>query len=98
MYGHPNSWPSGKKIGSQPLSKVILEARNQSTHNDEAIKNGSYKKVDVINCFNMLEQEIDPIFADFLTRDMSFDIIKVLGWKTYEDYRKDMESITSFKI
>jgi hypothetical protein len=75
------------------LSKVILEARNQSTHIDEAIKNGSYKKADVSTCFNKLEHEIDAIFGDFLTRDMSFELINSLNWKSFEAYRNDMDTI-----
>ncbi|MBD0254450.1 MAG: hypothetical protein ICV83_01925 [Cytophagales bacterium] len=93
VYGSPNSWPPGRKIGSQSLSKVILEARNQSTHNDEAIKNGSYKKADVTTCFNTLKQEIDPVFADFISRDMSFDVIKTLGWRAYDNYKNDVGTI-----
>lgn len=93
IYGHPNAWPQGKMIGTQPLSKVILEARNQSTHNDEAIKNGNYKKADVAICFNKLENELDAVFNDFLKRDMSFELIKFLGWKSFETYKNDLNTI-----
>jgi hypothetical protein len=93
IYGHQNSWPSGKMIGTQTLSKIILEARNQSTHIDEAIKKGGYKKPDVKVCFNKLKQEVDPVFTDYLTTDMSFELIKALNWKSYDDYKNDIETI-----
>lgn len=93
IYGNPKSWPSGRSIGSQAISKVILESRNQSTHIDEAIATGNYKKADVTICFQTLETEIDKVFADYLKRDMSFEIIKSLGWTTYENYKADIETI-----
>lgn len=93
IYGNPKSWPSGRGIGSQALSKVILESRNQSTHVDEAIATGTYKKADVKTCFKTLEKEIDKVFADYLKRDMSFEIIKSLGWTTFEKYKADIETI-----
>jgi len=46
IYGKPKNWPTERSIGSQVLSKVVLESRNQSTHVDEAVANGNY------NCFN----------------------------------------------
>jgi hypothetical protein len=93
IYGNPKSWPTGRNVGSQTLSKVILESRNQSTHVDEAIATGTYKKVDVTTCFKTLETDMDKVFADFLKRDMSFEIIKCLDWTTYEKYKADIETI-----
>lgn len=93
IYGNPKSWPPGRSIGTQVLSKVILESRNQSTHVDEAIANGSYKKADVTTCFKTLEIEIDKVFSDYLKRDMSLEIIKCLDWTTHEKYKADIETI-----
>lgn len=93
IYGKPKNWPSGRRLGSQTLSKIILESRNQSTHVDEAIMTGNYKKSDVTTCFKTLEIETDKVFADYLKKDMSFEIIKYLDWTTYEKYKADIESI-----
>lgn len=93
IYGNPKDWPNGRNIGSQALSKVILESRNQSTHIDEAIANGAYKKADVTTCFKTLETEIDKVFADYLKRDMSLEIIKSLDWTSYDKYKADIETI-----
>lgn len=93
IYKDPKKWPTGRYIGTQALSKVILESRNQSTHVYEAIVNGKYKNVHISTCFNTLAKDIDNVFADYLKRDMSFDIIKCLGWTTYEKYKADIETI-----
>ena len=36
VYGKPANWPIGRMVGNQAISKVVLEARNQSAHYDEA--------------------------------------------------------------
>jgi hypothetical protein len=93
IYGNPRKWPLGKLIGTQGISKVILESRNQSIHIDEAITTGKYHKADIGKCFNTLEAEIDKIFANYLMKDMSFDIVKMFNWKTIDEYQLDMSSI-----
>lgn len=93
IYGAPRLWPSGRMIGSQPISKIILEGRNQSAHVDEAIRNGRFGKADVAVCFNTLAAEIDPVFGDFLRRDMSFDLVRTFGWTEYAKYHADIASI-----
>jgi|GEM_PF-1516046 len=93
IYGNPNVWPIGRLVGSQALSKIILEARNQSIHIDEALKNGGYKKPDIGICFTLLENEINPVFSEYLLRDMSFEIIRDLGWTTYHAYHDDIIAI-----
>jgi hypothetical protein len=93
IYGKPTNWPSGRLVGSQPLSIVILESRNQSTHIDEAISNGGFSKAAIANCFGFLAKEIDPTFSDFLKRDMSLDVLKALDWTSYENYSLDMKTI-----
>jgi hypothetical protein len=93
IYGKPNKWPKGKNVGSQALSFLIHQSRNQSTHIDEAIKNGKFKNSNISHCFKLLKKEIDNIFADFLKRDMAFEIIKMLDWTNYEKFRLDIETI-----
>lgn len=93
IYGHPNNWPTGKMIGTQGLSKIIIETRNQSIHIDEAIKNGGFKKVDIAETFIKLAKEVDILFFEYLKRDMSFEIIKYLDWTTFTNYKCDMLTI-----
>lgn len=93
IYGNPKNWPEGRKVGSQALSKVIIEARNQSTHIDEAIKTGNYKNKNIAECFDTLEKELSTVFGDYKKRDLSFDVLKNLNWTTYEKYADDMKTI-----
>lgn len=93
IYGNPKNWPCGRSIGTQCLSSVILESRNQSTHFDEAIKNGKFQKAAVENCFKTLVSDFKGDFSDYLKRDMAFDILKLLDWTNYENYEKDMLTI-----
>lgn len=92
VYGKPKDWPSGKAIGSENLSNIILQARNQSAHIDEAISDGKYKNDKITNCFVEL-QNIDPVFSDFTTRDMSFEIIKFMQWTNLQSYSEEMLNI-----
>jgi hypothetical protein len=80
-------------VGSQVLSKIVLEARNQSAHYDEAKRRGGFSKPDVADCFMLLQQEFDPVFAHYLNRDMSFDVIRILGWKSYPNFKSDLVSL-----
>jgi hypothetical protein len=93
VYGNPNNWPCGRNIGSQCLSIIILQSRNQSTHYEEAIRNGKFKNNNIDNCFYKLEQEIDNTFSDYISRDMAFDIVKALEWKDFNSFKTDLETI-----
>ena len=93
IYGNPKAWPAGRKIGSQDLSKVILLSRNQSIHIEEAIKDGKFKNLEIQICFEKLRDEVNPIFGDYLIRDMSLEIVTELGWKTFDNYRADLLTI-----
>ena len=78
VYGDPKSWPCGRKIGTQCLSEIILQARNQSAHIDEVIKSGKFKNPKIDTCFNSLEKEVNGVFEDYIKRDLGFEIIKML--------------------
>lgn len=93
IYGNPKEWPSGKKIGSQDLSKVISASRNQSIHIEEAIKDGKFKNPEISACFETLRDEINPVFGDYLNRDLSFEILRELDWKTFGNYKADLLTI-----
>ena len=85
VYGSPTNWPPGTAIGSQPLKTVILQARNQSEHWEE----GNPRPL-VETCFQTLEAEKGTQFAQFRTKNLSFDVISILGWSTFTDFKNDM--------
>lgn len=92
-YGSPKGWPSGRMVGSQGIETIIMPARNQSAHIDEAIKTGAYKNPEITNCFKKLEAEVDPVFGNFTKKDMSFDLVRVFGWTEYGKYYTDISGI-----
>lgn len=92
VYGKPTSWPQGRIIGNQALSNIILQSRNQSAHIDEAIREGNYKNPNIIACFTDL-QLVNNVFSEYKKRDMSFEIIKELGWTKIESFNNDIYNI-----
>lgn len=92
IYGKPMYWPKGRNIGTQSITNIIYQARNQSAHIDEAIRDGGYQNINITNCFTELSIE-NLVFADFVRRDMSFEIIKLLGWKNLKDFNNDFLNI-----
>lgn len=80
---------TGRTIGSsQQLSDVIWLARNQALHWEEQ----SFRQP-VVDCFTSLASEVDRVFSDYRTRNMALDVIKMLGWRTFEDFEGDLLSV-----
>ena len=90
QYGSNNSCPSGRLIDGQELKEIIWQGRNQSLHWEE----GTFRKP-VEQCFKYLANHSDPIFNDYTSRNMAFDVVELLGWKTFNDFSKDMKLLTS---
>jgi len=80
--------PDGRSIGSQAVSEVIWQARNQSIHWED----GAFKDP-VENCFTRLAAEIHPEFGDFRDRNMAYDVVSYLGWRTFADFEADLVSL-----
>ena len=87
-YGAPTNWPAGKAIGSQPLKTVILEARNQSEHWEEG-----NPRPRVEACFQTLEAEKGKEFGQYRTKNLAFEVVSMLSWHTFTDFKNDMLSI-----
>ncbi|PKG79263.1 hypothetical protein CXF80_13635 [Shewanella sp. Actino-trap-3] len=80
--------PSGRIIGSQSLKNIVWEARNQSLHWEEANFRQGVNK-----CFNALDTEVDQKYSQYLNRNMAFDIVDLLGWKSYGNFSRDLLSL-----
>ncbi|MDB5308803.1 MAG: hypothetical protein JWO38_3005 [Gemmataceae bacterium] len=86
-YGPLTNCPPGRAVGSQPLSTVIWQARNQAMHYDEP----PYRNP-VIACFGSLE-------ADFGTQfrlgpySLAARVVGLLRWDEYATYEADMASL-----
>jgi hypothetical protein len=76
---------AARLIGDVSLDEVIWQGRNQALHWEE----GQFsQKVEA--CFQQLAAKVDPIFSDYKTRNMAFEVIKALGWREFADVECDM--------
>lgn len=87
-FGKPANWPNGRLVGSQDLKTIILESRNQSEHWEEG---NPFPKVE--QCFNTLAAEKEPEFAQYKTKNLAFEIVSMLGWRSYADFKNDLLSM-----
>lgn len=87
QYGNKRAGcPQGRVIAGIDLHEVIWQGRNQSIHWED----GTFRKP-TESCFQILAQNLDPVFNDYKNRNMAFDIVKALNWKTVDDFKNDME-------
>lgn len=67
---------------------MIWQARNQSLHWED----GSFRPP-VVACFTALASEVDQVFSNFRARNMAFDVIEMLGWRTIGAFETDLLSV-----
>lgn len=87
-FGKPANWPNGRLVGSQHLKTVILESRNQSEHWEEG---KPFPKVE--QCFKTLATENGAEFSHYKTKNLAFEVVSILGWCTYTDFKNDLLSM-----
>jgi hypothetical protein len=89
VFGQTSNFPQEPKIEDISIATIILAGRNQSMHYEE----GSYKNI-IKNCFEALAQ-IDSKFAlqNASGKNMSIEILDILGWDDYESYTVTMEDL-----
>jgi hypothetical protein len=80
--------PQGRIIAGQKLKDIIWQGRNQALHWEE----GAFKDP-VVQCFQNLANNSDPVFNDYTKRNMAFDVVTLLGWKTFDDFSSDMKLV-----
>jgi hypothetical protein len=77
---------TGRAIGSQALSEVVWQARNQALHWEEGNPHPP-----VVKCFQTLDADFgNARFADSAKRSLAFDVVELLGWTTAADFESDM--------
>ncbi len=80
----------GKEIGSQFLSNIIWNGRNQAMHWEE----GTPKNKSTKECFETLEKEFGGQFQFTESpRNMAWELWKIINWASYEDYLSDLSII-----
>ena len=87
-FGKLNNWPDGRTVGSQHLKTIILESRNQSEHWEEG-----NPRLNVEQCFNTLAAEYGSEFGQYKTKNLAFEVVSMLGWRSYADFKNDLLSM-----
>ncbi len=88
VHGDLGSCPSGRSVGTLPLKTIIWQGRNQTMHWEE--KN---PHPPVRSCFDTLARNVDTKFSKYTRENMAFDVIQLLGWKSFVDFKKDLMSL-----
>jgi len=94
-YGKPKSAPAGEDIDGVLIKEIIWEGRNQSIH----YENPNEISGNVVTLF----AKLDSIRGDGVTWDarsktnFAFEIVQLLGWRTYSDFEKHLKSLRSKK-
>jgi hypothetical protein len=88
VHGSLNVCPNGRNIGTLSLKTIIWQGRNQSLHFEE----GKFSP-QVTTCFNELVKNYGLEFANFHNKNMAFEIIKLLDWKNWDSFYRDLLSL-----
>jgi hypothetical protein len=80
--------PTGRPIGTQALSVVVWEARNQAMHWEM----GKVHKP-MAACFETLARDVDPKYGDYMQRSLAFDVVDLLNWRTVARFNEDLGSL-----
>lgn len=77
----------GRAIESQSLKTVVWQARNQAMHFDE----GTFRNPKIPECFVTLSADFRQAeLADVYARSLALDVIRLLGWTTFEAFSHDL--------
>jgi hypothetical protein len=88
VHGTLATAPSARQIHGLELKEVIWQGRNQASHWEEGAL-----RPPVVACFESLKAA-DAIFDDYLTRNLAFEIVLLLGWSDWASFERDMRSIS----
>jgi hypothetical protein len=89
--GAPANCPTGRKVRGVALKSVVWAGRNQSQHYEEPrkINENTESVFTELNSFDTAAAPLDPKDKN----NHAFSIVKLLGWKNYEQYEQDMVSL-----
>lgn len=77
--------PVGRELVQLPVHEIIWQGRNQALHWEVGEPHAP-----VVNCFDHLAANADPVFAEYKFRSLAYEIVSLLGWRTVEDFNRDM--------
>lgn len=77
--------PDGRIVAGLSLNEVIWQSRNQALHWED----GEFRPP-IVACFESLTTNAGPIFGQYKSRSLAYEIISLLGWMSPNDFRQDM--------
>lgn len=87
-HGGKTACPEGRVVfGGVHLRDLVWEGRNQAQHWEEM-----NPKAGVRQCFDALAAA-DSRFVQYSARNMAFEVVRLLGWREYADYERDMMTL-----
>jgi hypothetical protein len=88
VHGEFSNAPIVRQLHGVELKELILQGRNQASHWEER----KLRKA-ATACFDTLKSG-DAAFADYLKRNLAFEVVLLLGWRDWGDFQKDMLSLS----
>lgn len=85
VYNGLAACPNGKSVGTQFLKDIVWQGRNQTMHYEE----GNCRPP-VVAVFTTLAGEFDAIFNTYNNQNLAFEIVSLLGWTNYANYKADI--------
>jgi hypothetical protein len=80
--------PAGRSIHGVDLKDLIWQGRNQAMHWEEG-----HPHKGVVACFDVLKIAADPVFGDYATRSLAFDVVALLEWRDQAGFEADLLSL-----
>lgn len=80
-----NGCPEGRIVKGLLLHEIIWQGRNQALHWEDGTFHPPTEK-----CFESLAVNADPLFGQYKYRNLAYEIISLLGWKSTDHFVKDM--------
>lgn len=77
--------PKGRPIGSQSITDVIWQGRNQAIHWEE----GQFRSTTEAT-LKQLAKDFGPPYDQYASRSLAYEIVSVLGWQSFADFSKDL--------
>lgn len=88
VHGGLKKCPDGRPVGTQTLRDVVWQARNQTMHYEEGNCHPA-----VVAVFTTLASEFNIVFNNYNKQNLAFEIVQLLGWINYDNYKSDMISL-----
>jgi hypothetical protein len=85
VHGGLQQAPAAPAVGTVALRDVIWQSRNQAMHWEDGKLHPPTQA-----CFDALFAEHGPPFEDATKRNLSVDVLRVLGWTDYDTFAADL--------